>query len=140
MVQKRHLLPLYLLKSKVQLRLKYKWTRKRKRNWVFRWNPPKTTTCHITTFFFLLFASETLVVDQKHTNTLVCKVGTVLAICILIFKSPTLKGDNSIFEKYFIPDWQTLYIWQPYKIVKCLKKCIMKLDKKSLDFGYRLIF
>ena len=43
-------------------------------------------------FFFLLFASETLVVDQKHTNTLGCKVGTVLAICILIFKSPTLKG------------------------------------------------
>ena len=43
-------------------------------------------------FFFLLFASETLVVDQKHTNTLSCKVGTVLAICILIFKSPTLEG------------------------------------------------
>ena len=73
-------------------RLKYKWTRKWKRKRVFRWNPPKTTTCHITTFFFLLFASETLVVDQKHTNTLGCKVGTVLAICILIFKSPTLKG------------------------------------------------
>ena len=63
-------------------------------------------------FFFLLFASETLVVDQKHTNTLGCKVGTVLAICILIFKSPTLKGmvvHN--FEKYFIPDWQKKTLW-----------------------------
>ena len=61
-------------------------------------------------FFFLLFASETLVVDQKHTNTLGCKVGTVLAICILIFKSPTLKG-MVVFLKNISYQIDKLYIF-----------------------------